>query len=113
MALLARQGKKPSARTRLPKRLDIRQLFRLEVDDDIWQEDPGLGPQGEQTLPRWQTDPDVKRGILALLEKRRCLEEMERLKAEVTALAHWWKDEEVVLRSARSTAYGAYLLLSH
>lgn len=59
MELLARQGKKPSARTRLPRRLDAKKLFRLDVDDEIWQEDPGLGPQDEGNLPRWQTDENV------------------------------------------------------
>lgn len=98
MALLARQGKKPNARTRLPRKLDAKKLFRLDVDDEIWQEDPGLGPQDEQNLPRWQTDDEVRRGIAALLEQRRCVEELERLRAEVGALAAWWKEEDNVLR---------------
>lgn len=99
MALLARQGKKPTARTRLPLRLDVKKLFRLDVDDEIWQEDPGLGPQDEGPIPRWQCDADVKRGIVAMLEKRRCLEEKERVEAEVEALGDWWREEELILRS--------------
>ncbi|EJD41840.1 hypothetical protein AURDEDRAFT_41470, partial [Auricularia subglabra TFB-10046 SS5] len=75
MASLARQGKKPTPRVRLPRKLDSKKIFKLDVDDDIWQEDPGLGPQGEASFPRWQTDVDMKRGIRALLEKRRCVEE--------------------------------------
>lgn len=98
MHLLARQGKKPSARSQLPRKLDFKQLFKLDVDDDIWQEDPGLGPQGEDDLPRWMTDEDVKRGIAALLEKERCVEELERVKAEVSAMVMWWQEEERVLR---------------
>lgn len=100
MALLARQGKKPSARTCLPRRLDMKKLFRLDVDDEIWQEDPGLGPDNEGTTARWQTDPSVKKGIVALLEKRRCVEEMERVEAEVRALLLWWREEEMLLCSA-------------
>lgn len=104
MALLARQGKKPSARTCLPRRLDMKKLFRLDVDDEIWQEDPGLGPQEEATIARWQTDANVKKGILALLELRRCVEEMERVEAEVRALLRWWGEEEGLLCRAVKAA---------
>ncbi|EJD40664.1 hypothetical protein AURDEDRAFT_69821 [Auricularia subglabra TFB-10046 SS5] len=92
MALLAKQGKKPPGRSPLPRKLDTKKLFKLDVDDDIWQEDPGLGPQGEGDLPRWQTDDDVKRGILAFLQADRCREQMERLDSELIALATWWKE---------------------
>lgn len=111
MAVLARQGKKPSARTRLPRRLDVKKLFRLDVDDEIWQEDPGLGPQDEAVIARWQTDPDVKRGIVALLEKERCIEEVERVEAEVCALSRWWKDEEDMLRRAATASSGTSAVL--
>lgn len=104
MVLLACQGKKPTARTRLPRRLDIKKLFRLDVDDEIWQEDPGLGPQDEGDIARWQSDVDVKRGIVALLEKRRCVEEQERVRAEVRALDKWWKEEEGVLHQALASS---------
>ncbi|KZV96828.1 hypothetical protein EXIGLDRAFT_608761 [Exidia glandulosa HHB12029] len=93
MAVLVKQGKAPRRRIVLPRRLDSRKLFKLDVDDDIWQEDPGLGPQDEGTLPRWQTDQDVKDGIVLLLEERRCTEELERIEAEVVALGKWWEDE--------------------
>ncbi|EJD38989.1 hypothetical protein AURDEDRAFT_17738, partial [Auricularia subglabra TFB-10046 SS5] len=75
MALLAKQGKKPTGRSPLPRKLDTKKLFKLDVDDDIWQEDPGLGPQGEGDLPRWQIDDDVKRRILAFLQADRCREQ--------------------------------------
>lgn len=104
MAELKRQGKTPSARTRLPRRLDSRQLFKLDVDDDIWQEDPGLGAQDEGALPRWQTDEDVKTGIAAMLQEKRCSEELERLHAEVVALGVWWAEERNnMLAFARDT----------
>lgn len=94
MALLVKQGKAPKRKMVLPRRLDSRKLFKLDVDDDIWQEDPGLGPQDEENLPRWQTEQDVKDGIVLLLEERRCKEEVERIEAEVLALARWWEEEQ-------------------
>lgn len=109
MTLLARAGKKPSARTRLPRKLDSKKLFRLDVDDDIWQDDPGLGPQGENSdVQRWQVDDDVRRGILARLEQRRCEEEMERVSAEVQALAQWSYEEERALRDFLASGSGAH-----
>ncbi|EJD42054.1 hypothetical protein AURDEDRAFT_45402, partial [Auricularia subglabra TFB-10046 SS5] len=93
MALLIRQGKKPTGKVHVPRSLDVKKLFKLDVDDEIWQEDPGLGPQDEGNLPRWQVDDEVQRGIISLLQKRRCVEEIERVKAEVTALGTWWADE--------------------
>ncbi|EJD49274.1 hypothetical protein AURDEDRAFT_59670 [Auricularia subglabra TFB-10046 SS5] len=104
MGALARQGKKPTPRVPLPRKLDSKKIFKLDVDDDIWQEDPGLGPQGETSLPRWQTDVDMKRGIRALLEKRRCVEEMERVEAEVRALGMWWGNEDSRMRAIADDA---------
>lgn len=97
MAELRRQGKTPSARTRVPRRLDSRQLFKLDVDDDIWQEDPGLGAQDEGVLPRWQIDEAVKTGIASWLEEKRCCEELERLRVEAVALGVWWEEEHAAM----------------
>lgn len=113
MKVLVTQGKAPRRRTVVPHRLDTRKLFRLDVDDDIWQEDPGLGPQDEGALPRWQTDEDVKTGIVLLLEERRCMEELERVEAEVRALGTWWKDERDALRRFLASRTGArFVVLS-
>lgn len=97
MELLLKESKGPRRRMRLPRRLDSKKLFRLDVDDDIWQEDPGLGPQDEGDLPAWQIDAQVRRGIRAMLEIDRCREEQERLLAEGEALSSWWSEECVVL----------------
>ena len=90
----------------VPRRLDAKKLFRLDVDDDIWQEDPGLGPQDEGGLPRWQVDEPVRNGIKAMLEVDRCREERERLLAEARALRSWWMEESQVLSRFISTASG-------
>lgn len=99
MEVLVSQGKAPTRRTRAPRRLVAKDLFRLNVDDAIWQEDPGLGPQDEGDLPRWQVDDEVRTGIPAMLEVRRCREELERLECETKALQRWWFDERRVLSS--------------
>ncbi|EJD46690.1 hypothetical protein AURDEDRAFT_62941 [Auricularia subglabra TFB-10046 SS5] len=93
MEALIKSGQVPKRGTRPPRRLEARKLFKLDVDDDIWQEDPGLGPQDESALPRWQVDDRVRSGIAAMLESRRCEEEMERLAEEAKALNQWYTEE--------------------
>ncbi|EJD39760.1 hypothetical protein AURDEDRAFT_40155, partial [Auricularia subglabra TFB-10046 SS5] len=75
MVVLIKEGKKPRGRARFPRKLEAKKLFKLDIDDEIWQEDPGLGPQDEDDLPRYLSDLNVQRGMTALLEKNRCLEE--------------------------------------
>ncbi|EJD36772.1 hypothetical protein AURDEDRAFT_73874 [Auricularia subglabra TFB-10046 SS5] len=93
MEVLVKSSKGPRRTMRLPRRLDSKKLFRLDVDDEIWEEDPGLGPQDEGDLPAWQVNAKVRRGIRALLEVDRCREERERLSAEARALVSWWSEE--------------------
>ncbi|EJD44915.1 hypothetical protein AURDEDRAFT_64944 [Auricularia subglabra TFB-10046 SS5] len=112
MGLLARQGKKPPGKIRLPRKLDIKKLFKLDVDDHIWQEDPGLGPQGEKDLPRYLSDGNVQRGIAGLLEKRRCQEEMERIEVEVDALGVWCAEETAALSHRQDDVTGLFWQLS-
>ncbi|EJD38583.1 hypothetical protein AURDEDRAFT_72046, partial [Auricularia subglabra TFB-10046 SS5] len=106
MEVLLRDAQGPRRRMRLPRRLDSKKLFRLDVDDDIWQEDPGLGPQDEGDIPGWQVDERVRRGIRALLEVDRCHEEGERLSAEAQALRSWWSEECEVLDTFCRTETG-------
>ena len=49
-------------------------LFALDIDDAIWQ-DVGLAGEDLMDPPLWMCDEDVRRGIKALLELDRCLEE--------------------------------------
>lgn len=95
--VLLKSDKGPRRGTKAPRRLDAKRLFQLDVDDDIWQEDPGLGPQDEGDLPRWQIDKDVREGIQTMLEADRCREELERVAAEANALLSWWTEERAIL----------------
>ncbi|KAH7096184.1 hypothetical protein BKA62DRAFT_625285, partial [Auriculariales sp. MPI-PUGE-AT-0066] len=106
MEELAKAGKAPTRRVITPRRIDPRQLFRLDVDDEIWQEDPGLGPQDEESRPRWETDPAVREGIQLMLQLKRAREEMERITHEVRALLEWVDEEISVLASAAETCSG-------
>ncbi|KDQ06045.1 hypothetical protein BOTBODRAFT_86138, partial [Botryobasidium botryosum FD-172 SS1] len=70
-----RRARKAPAKSVLPHKLDSKKVFRLDVNDGLWEEDPGLGDEDFQNLPRWMTDDNVRKGILFLLQRDRCLEE--------------------------------------
>ncbi|KIJ23361.1 hypothetical protein M422DRAFT_84127, partial [Sphaerobolus stellatus SS14] len=62
----------------VPDRLEATDLFRLDVDDDIWMDLAGDGD--ENTIPpAWMADIAVRASIPALLECGRVEEERERL----------------------------------
>jgi hypothetical protein len=59
----------------LPQPIDTKQLFVLDVDDDIWQ-DVGLGDnEDDDTAPLWLSDPNVRNGVKHVLVLDCCHEE--------------------------------------
>ncbi|KAG6807169.1 hypothetical protein H0H92_008557 [Tricholoma furcatifolium] len=85
---------------RCPQKIKTKGLFALNVDDEIWQ-DIGLDddtPQGQP--PPWLSDTNVREGIVALLERDRCLEEMNRLKHEELSIRIWFAEEWAVVNAA-------------
>ncbi|KAI6109943.1 hypothetical protein F5141DRAFT_1004649, partial [Pisolithus sp. B1] len=67
-------------------------LFKLDVDDDIWQ-DVGLGDDSDGVLPPWLVDEKICSGIRSLLEWRHCEEEERHLLQERKALVLWFSEE--------------------
>ncbi|EDR00452.1 uncharacterized protein LACBIDRAFT_313345 [Laccaria bicolor S238N-H82] len=70
-------------------------LFKLDVDDDIWQDvgldETDLLPGGE--IPNWLGDENVRKGIKSMLELDRCNEEERRLSYERSAMQDWLIEE--------------------
>jgi hypothetical protein len=98
MLALQNGGEAPRG-ARIPQMLDIRKLFCLDVDDQIWNDD-GLGGIEEETAPRWLADDKVRDGIAALLEQDRCEEEEERLVTEQGAMHTWLWEEWAALKES-------------
>ena len=73
MKALINQGKAPQ-RSVVPPSISKDGLFKLDVDDDIWQ-DVGLGDSIGGLPPAWLADEKVCLGIKSLLELRHCEEE--------------------------------------
>ena len=80
-------------------------LFKLDVDDDIWQ-DIGLTDEVDnlQDIPDWLGNEDVRNGIKALLERDRCIEEERRLVQERLSMQQWMQEEWLVVNAALECA---------
>ncbi|KAG6914848.1 hypothetical protein DXG01_014961 [Tephrocybe rancida] len=88
---LFKRGNTPPGATCL-KKLDIKGIFALNVDDTIW-EDLGLDKWSLTPLPPWLSDEGVQAGIRALLEYDRCIKEKVRLQHKCRSM-HFWLSEE-------------------
>ena len=102
-----------------PLPINTKQLFSLDIDDEIWN-DAGLSGNDGGEAPLWMSDIKVRDGIIALLNFRRCCEAFIRLKVELTNLHDWFVCEWNALQTALSTAcaslyfvYLFYWLTSH
>ncbi|KAF8065223.1 hypothetical protein FPV67DRAFT_1419584 [Lyophyllum atratum] len=77
----------------VPSKIEKDKLFDLDVDDNIWQD---IGLQDDEfsgTVPLWLGDENTRRGIKALLEFDRCVEEEQRLAMERCSLQEWMLEE--------------------
>jgi hypothetical protein len=87
---------------RLPEKVKIDQLFRLDVFSNIWEDDGLLIESKVEEL--WRTRRSVREGINAMLELDRCVEEDERLRVEAKALTDWVFEEVEVAGRAFENA---------
>jgi len=92
----------------VPNVLQTAKLFRLNVDDEIW-EDIGLDEE-DGPLPRWLGDEDVHKAIPAMLDHQRATEELARLTQEEKLLLGWVSEETSALKAARQDAEGELMI---
>ncbi|KAG6834332.1 hypothetical protein H0H93_010415 [Arthromyces matolae] len=90
--------KKAPPRSVCPRKIEVKGLFSLDVDDTIW-EDVGLNKDDVEP-PAWLADQAVRDGIKALLEHDRCLEEDIRLRHECRSMRFWLSEEWRIVNMA-------------
>ena len=91
-----------------PTPIDMKGIWALDVNDDIWQ-DVGLDDAYEESEPpMWLSNEAVRDGIKAMLELDRCDEEAPRIFHECRALQYWLSEEweAVCLAIEERTASG-------
>jgi hypothetical protein len=95
---LIRTGKAPPGAI-VPQPIEKEGLFKLDVDDEIWQ-DVGLEDDTEGPVPRWLGDESVRKGIKLMLLLDRCKEEEARLRKERRSMQEWMREEWACLQAA-------------
>jgi hypothetical protein len=93
-----------------PQPIQRNGLFKLDVDDDIWQ-DVGLDDEYDDRIPWWLGDEGVHSGIQALLLHDWCCKEELRLREEHCNLQQWFMEEWVCVKAARG-ALGEHSVIS-
>jgi hypothetical protein len=84
----------------MPQHIQREGLFKLDVDDDIWQ-DVGLDDENDDGRPpRWLADDRFRSGIKYTLELDRCKEEEIRLCRERCAMQEWMMEEWACVTTA-------------
>lgn len=88
------KSKKAPRGSRTPLKIDLKSLYSLDVDDDIWQ-DIGLQNDDDTSAepPDWLSKDSVRNGIKGILLKDQCDEEDTRLVHERCALQEWFSEE--------------------
>jgi hypothetical protein len=91
-----------------PHRIEKEGLFKLDVEDEIWQ-DIGLDDvEFEGEIPGWLGDDGIRQGIKSLLELDRCEEEERSLCKERQAMQEWMLEEWECVSEAIKTS-GMYV----
>ncbi|KAG6835143.1 hypothetical protein H0H93_004459, partial [Arthromyces matolae] len=86
--------KKAPRRAQRPSKIDLKGLFSLDVDSDIWQDvDVEDDDASRSEPPAWLAVENVREGIKALLERDRCMEEENRLRHECRSMVQWFSEE--------------------
>lgn len=105
MATLIKQQQAPKSAV-APEPIKSDGLFKLDVDDDIWQ-DIGLeddvsdtDDSSDTSVPGWLGDESIRAGIKAQLILDRCLEERDRLSRERCTMQIWMQEEWKALEHA-------------
>ena len=80
-------------------------LFKLDVDNDIWQ-DVGLKDDDYQDIAPacWLWDEKVRQGILAILELNHCNKEEDQLRKEHCAMQEWFSEEWLCVEKAKAAS---------
>ncbi|KAF9507795.1 hypothetical protein BS47DRAFT_1398315 [Hydnum rufescens UP504] len=89
-----RRSKSISRDAYIPPMLSKEGLYRLDVDQDIWEDTRGdVADFPDDVLPPWLADASIKQGICTTQEIINCKEELEWCKVEHSNLWTWFSKE--------------------
>jgi hypothetical protein len=105
------RARKAPAGSVAPLPLARESLFKLEIDDPIWNDAGLYEANSDGSMPSWLGNDNVRKGIRAWLMVERCDEEIARLQDECCSLHTWFQDEWNVLINSKSQFQGNVFFL--
>src|ERR1700676_1284467 len=81
----------------IPPPIEMKGLFSLDVDNDIWQDIGLANDEFGGKVPPWLGDKDVQNGIQLVQEITNCSDELYLCEWERFSLQHWFIDESAAL----------------
>jgi hypothetical protein len=103
------QGDAPLG-AQVPNKIEKESLFKLDVDDEIWQDINVDNLDG--SVPAWLGDNNIRDGIRVLLQHDRCVEEEMRIVREVHTLREWMQEEWVSIQNCIHISGMFFLLIN-
>ena len=100
--IVLKQSRAAPGLATIPSRIDVANIW--DMADSALYEDWDVTLE-EDIMPAWLSDEETRRGIAAMLDRKRCSEEMRRLTWEIQAAVNWFVDEENEIQSALSRAH--------
>jgi hypothetical protein len=83
----------------VPRSIDVANLFNTDVTSSIW-DSFGLDDSDDEDAPLWQSDEQIKHGVVDFLDSSRCNEEEERIWWEISSLTQWAVSEAQSIAAA-------------
>ena len=96
----------------IPPPIDMKGLFGLDVDNDIWQDIGLADDEFDGKVPPWLGDDNVRNGIRLMQEVKNCRDELHLCDRERSSLQQWFEEESAALMAVFNACKGEYLLLS-
>ena len=96
----------------IPPPIDMKGLFSLNVDNDIWQDIGLADDEFDGKVPPWLGDDNVRNSIQLMQEVKNCCNELRLCDRERSSLQQWFEEESAALMAAFNACIGTFLLLS-
>ncbi|KAF9520212.1 hypothetical protein BS47DRAFT_1387543 [Hydnum rufescens UP504] len=100
----------------IPPSIDMKGLFSLDVDNDIWQDIGLADDEFDSDVPPWLGDEMVRNGIQLVQDIANCQDELKLCWRERHSLEHWFDEESAAMMTLLNSSTDSdmkFFLLEH
>jgi hypothetical protein len=90
----------------IPPSIDMKGLFTLDVNNDIWQDIGLADDEFDGDVPPWLGDDTVRNGIRLVQDITNCQDELELCMRESHSLQHWFDEESASMMTVLNSCTG-------